>query len=320
MFLITFQLIIGVALLYYGAEWMVNGGVGIAKKFKVSPLIIGLTLVAFATSAPELTVSLDAALRGAGDIAIGNVVGSNTCNIGLILGLAALITPVAVNKQMLKVDAPVMLISLIALAVAGYYCSGFGRLVGAIFFIAFVIYTVLNIRASRKAEAAIIPMAEAEAENTVKHNMWWCLLLVVAGIVALVVGAGQMVSGAVAIGRKCGMSEAVIALTIVSIGTSLPELATSVVAAIKKQSDIAVGNAIGSNIFNTLVIMGLVPLIQPIKSVGVNLADWATMIAAGLLVTLFMRTGYKISRIEGGILLALYVGYLVYLVSRTVTP
>ncbi len=314
--LIAFQLITGIALLYFGAEWLVNGGVGVAKRFKISPLIIGLTLVAFATSAPEFTVSMMASFKGQGDIAIGNVVGSNICNIGLILGTSTLIAPLMVNRQVLRVDMIVMLLSLIALALLGYFFNGMGRIAGGVLLGFFLIYLFMSIKKGLKGDGNAEEIDEVSEVK--ERSMPICILLILAGIAGLVIGSSQMVSGAVAIGRLCGMSEAVIALTIVAIGTSLPELATSVVAAVKKESDISIGNVVGSNIFNTLLIMGLVPVIKPIKIVGVVGIDWLVMVGISILLLIFMRIGYRLSRLNGAGLLAVYVVYLGNLVYRTI--
>ncbi|WP_288561851.1 calcium/sodium antiporter, partial [uncultured Victivallis sp.] len=237
--LIAIQLLAGIALLYYGAEWLVKGGVGIAARLGIPPLIIGLTLVSFATSAPELVVSVKAALAGSGDISIGNVVGSNICNVGLILGLSALITPLAVEKQLLKFDVPVLIAVSLLLSGLGIATGGIGRIAGAVFFLLLIGYVLCNVRTALKGDGA----NDAEVADEVKENrnmkLPTAFALVAVGLAALVGGAHLLVEGAVAIGDALGVSKAVIGLTVVAVGTSLPELATSVVAAIRHQDDIA---------------------------------------------------------------------------------
>lgn len=310
MFIALIQLLVGTVMLYFGAEWLVKGGTRMAVCLRVSPLVIGLTLVAFGTSAPELTVSCVAAVKGQGDIAVGNVVGSNICNITLILGLAAVITPLTVRRQLLTLDSPVMLIAASALAAVCIMFGGVGRVAGILFFAALLVYTVYIIAKSRRS-------GRSEDEKLPEPGRWYFSVLLAAfGLGALVYGSDLFVNGAVFCGRRAGLSEAVIGLTIVAVGTSLPELATSVVAAIHKQRDIAVGNVIGSNIFNVLCIMGIAPMLAPLRPTGITLVDWAVMLGVSVLIWLFMATGKTINRIEGVFLLTVFVGYTAYLVVR----
>ncbi|MGE4301552.1 MAG: calcium/sodium antiporter [Victivallaceae bacterium] len=310
MIIALIQLAAGTVLLYFGAEWLVKGGSRLAASLHVSPLVIGLTLVAFATSAPELTVSCAAALKGQGDIAVGNVVGSNICNITLILGLSAVITPLTVRRQLLKLDAPVMLIAAVLLATVCFFLGGVGRLVGAAFFLSLLVYIVHMVTASRRA-------GKNDDEKPPEAGLWYVSLLLAAmGLGGLVWGADLFVDGAVVCGRRAGLSEAVIGLTIVAIGTSLPELATSVVAAMRKERDIAVGNVIGSNIFNVLCIMGIAPMLAPLRPTGITPLDWAVMLGVSVLIWIFMATGKTINRLEGALLLAIFIGYTSYLVIR----
>lgn len=311
--------LIGLGLLYYGADFLVRGGVKIAKKCGVSSLVIGLTLVAFATSAPELVVSLGASLQGQGDLSVGNVVGSNICNIALILGLSSLITPLEVKTQLLRFDGPVMLVSALVLSVGGFFFGGFGRLFGLILFLGLLAYTWYCIRISNREMAVnqeIVQETEQEIAPIGGVRSWMgSIFWVVIGLGFLVVGGRLLVTGAVSVGRYLGISEAVIALTVVAVGTSLPELATSIVAAVKKQQDIAIGNIVGSNIFNVLGIMGVSAMARPIQCAGISPLDWATMILFSIILLPFMRSGWKLNRWEGFCLLALYCVYTTILVA-----
>ncbi|MBQ9087338.1 MAG: calcium/sodium antiporter [Lentisphaeria bacterium] len=299
----------GVAALYFGAEFLVKGGVSIARRAGISPLVIGLTLVAFATSAPELVVSVNAALKGNADISLGNVVGSNICNIALILGLSAAITPLTVQKQLFRRDTWIMLGSALALTCFYFMADGgVNRLQGGVFFIGFAGYTLWSIVSSRKENRE---EESRDDEKLLPTCAAW--LLAGAGLGVLVVGAECFLKSSVFFARLFKLSDAVIGLTIVAVGTSLPELATSVVAAFKGESDIAIGNVVGSNIFNILGILGIAPLISPIKGATLDPVDLAVMIGASIVLPVMMRTKWKISRMEGCILLLLYTGYTAYL-------
>ena len=305
--LIVFYLIAGIALLYYGAEWLVKGGVAIAERLEIPPLIIGLTLVSFATSAPELVVSISAALADKGDISVGNVVGSNICNIGLILGLSALLTPLAVQKQLLKIDVPLLIVISVICAGIGCYFNGFSRLSGIFFLLLLGSYIAWNIYSARKS-------GEDGETSDEKCSLIMAVFLVLIGLTALVAGGQFLVNGGIGIGQALKIREAVIGLTIVAIGTSLPELATSVVAALRKETDIAIGNVVGSNIFNILAIMGITPIISPVRAQSINIWDWAAMLLLTLLLFPFMKRGMKISRTEGAFLLLLFTAYMIWLV------
>ena len=241
----VFYGIAGLVLLYYGAEFLVKGGVRIASRLKISPLVIGLTLVAFATSAPELVVSVDSALKGFGNISIGNVVGSNICNIALILGVCAMITPLSVNKQLFRLDVPLMILSAVLLSVFCIFTGGLNFWQGALLFAGIIIYTWVSIYNARKRET----QKNEETQSDNGGNIFVAVLLVAVGLGALIGGAKLFVNSAVYIAKLCKISDAVIGLTVVAVGTSLPELATSVVAALKGEKDIAIGNVVGSNIF-----------------------------------------------------------------------
>ena len=313
--------VVGIALLYYGAEYLIKGGVSIALKMQVSTLVIGLTLVAFGTSMPEFVVSADAAIKGtqgvagAGDISIGNVVGSNICNIALILGLCAVIRPLPVNKQFLKNEVWWMLGSAILLAVFHYFFQGLSRWAGAIFLLGIIAFTCLSYRSGRKLE---MQKSKEEKAAEIQENagkmlpVGLSLVLVIGGLLALIAGGKLFVNSAVLIAQLMGISEAVIGLTIVAVGTSMPELATSVVAAIKGENDIAIANVVGSNIFNILAILGVAPLIAPIKSAGISMIDMYTMLGISILLIAFMKP-LKINRWMGAIFLVIYTAYTVWL-------
>ena len=310
-------LAIGSAALYYGAEWLVGGGSKTAKKLGISPLIIGLTLVAYGTSTPELVVSVDAALLGQGGISIGNVVGSNICNIALILGLCAVITPLTVNRAMLKSDVPVMALTAVVFCLIYWWQDGIGRLGGAILFAGFVLYNAKVIIGAKK-EAALNNSVETVTEedgDKAEKPLYLYLLLAVLGLVVLVLGSKAFLRGAIEIAKLTGLSETVIGLTIVAVGTSLPELATSVVAAIKGERDIAIGNVVGSNIFNILLIMGVAPLIAPLTGANIQFWDLVALLATTFILIPFMITGFRLNRTEGVILLAMYGAYTAWLIS-----
>lgn len=315
-FISLLWLAIGSAALYYGAEWLVGGGSKTAKKLGISPLIIGLTLVAYGTSAPELVVSVDAALSGEGGISIGNVVGSNICNIALILGLCAVITPLTVNRAMLKSDVPVMAATAVAFCLIYWWQDGIGRIGGLILFAGFVLYNIKVIIGAKKEAAAnsLNESAEEDGEKAEKP-LYLYLLLAVFGLVVLVLGSKAFLRGAIEIAKLTGLSNTVIGLTIVAVGTSLPELATSVVAAIKGERDIAIGNVVGSNIFNILLIMGVAPLIAPLTGANIQFWDLVALLATTFILIPFMITGFRLNRAEGVILLAMYGAYTAWLIS-----
>jgi cation:H+ antiporter len=295
-------------LLYYGAEFLVKGGASIALKMKISPLVIGLTLVAYATSAPELVVSVDAAVKGLGDVSMGNVVGSNICNIALTLGLCSVITPLKVNANLLKFDVWVMMLSALTLFVCYYLTGGVDRVWAVGFFSCCILYTLWSIYSSKRENAT-----EDKPQQKI-YNIYFAVALALLGLAFLVCGAKLFVSAAIFIAKAVGVSDAVIGLTVVAVGTGLPELATSVVAAIKKQQDIAIGNVIGSNIFNILAILGIAPLVSPIATKDISCLDMCLMLGVSVSLYPLMRTGMRINRLEGMLLLFIYIGYTAYLI------
>lgn len=317
-------LIAGLVLLVAGAEVLVRGAAKLAALFGISPLIIGLTVVAFGTSAPEMAVSIQAAWVGKGDIAIGNVVGSNIFNVLFILGVSALIVPLVVSQQLIRLDVPVMIgASLLAFALA--WDGSLSRLDGALLFAGILAYTGLLIVKSRKDKAAAAAAAESlGTEYNIEQtgNSSWPIncVLIIAGLALLILGSTWLVEGAVSLARALGLSELVIGLTVIAAGTSLPEVATSVIAAIKGERDIAVGNIVGSNIFNLLAVLGLAALVSPQAiSVAQNALafDFPVMIAVAVACLPIFFAGYTINRWEGLLFLAYYVAYTVYLVMSS---
>ena len=314
--------VIGIALLYYGAEFLVRGGVSLALKARISRLVIGLTLAAFATSAPELVVSIDSALNGSADISLGNVIGSNICNIALILGLCAILRPIPFHANLKRFDLPVMLFAAFTLTV--FYClsRGINRWEGAFFFLCIVVYTVLNVFLSKKqaTRQTKVKTNEAEAEFEAEDNngkplgVSLALLAVTGGVAMLIFGAKAFLISAVAFANAMGISEAVIGLTIVAVGTSLPELATSLVAALKGENDIAIGNIVGSNIFNVFCILGIVPVISPLMGQSIRGLDFAVMLGTSGALFLFGMFGKRLTRIQGASLLFAYIAYIAYLI------
>ena len=307
----------GVLLLLAGAEALVRGASALALRVGITPLVVGLTVVAIGTSSPELVVSVQAALAGQGGVAIGNVVGSNVANLGLIVGIAALLSPMAVDPKLIRHDMPVMLGSMVALVV--FLLDGeLARWEGAILLAAAVAYTVDGIRTSRRevreAREALPPEVQdamAEAHHGFKRHF----LFVVGGIALLVYGSDLLLDGAIATATRLGVSEAVVGLTLVALGTSLPELATTVVASLRGQGEIALGNAVGSNIFNVFSVLGPAALVRPIGAAGIDGSVLAVMVGFGLLTLFFLVTGGQTRRWEGAVLLAGYAGYIWWIVQ-----
>ena len=302
-------LLISLVILYFGAEGLVSGAASLAKRIGISPLVIGLTIVSVGTSAPELLVSVKAALNGQGALSVGNVLGSNFFNVGIILGISALIYPLAVKRQLLKLDVPVMVVVflLFFLFFLDYTIS---RLEALIFVLTLITYITYMLITSRKEKPA---QKEAEEEEIHMSKHWLLdILFIIVGLAGLVYGSDLLVVNAVIIAGWLGMSEAMIGLTIVAAGTSMPELATSVVAALKKRSDIAIGNVVGSNIFNILPILGVTGLIRPISTPDINYVDGLFNLGIGVLLWIFMKRSSSIRRSQGAIFLGVYMLYFVY--------
>lgn len=310
--------ICGLGLLVVGAEVLVRGASRLAAALGISPLVVGLTVVAFGTSSPELAVSVKAALSGQASIAIGNVVGSNIFNVLFILGLSALIVPLVVAQQLVRLDVPLMIglsVLLLLFALDGWV----GRLDGLVLIVGLVAYIALLIRQSQREN--VVVQAEYEQEFGVAPtagDRWFVnVTFVVVGLVLLIVGSRWLVDGAVAFAQHLGVSELVIGLTIVAAGTSLPEVVTSVIAAMRGERDIAVGNVVGSNIFNIMAVLGVASVVAP-GGIEVSAAairfDIPVMIAVAFACFPIFFTGGTISRAEGGLLLGYYVAYTLYVV------
>jgi cation:H+ antiporter len=307
-------LVAGLAVLTGGAELLVRGASRLASSLGVSALVVGLTVVSFGTSAPELVVSLTSALEGNADIAVGNVVGSNIFNVLLILGLSAAITPLVVAAKLVRIDAPIMIgTALAALAMA--WDGRVSRFEGALLTAGLVGFMLFCIRGARKESAAVKAEFDEQAPQA-PVKRWVCVVQVLAGLALLVAGSNLFVDAATAIAKAFGVSELVIGLTIVAAGTSMPEVATSVMAAIKGERDIAVGNVVGSNIFNVLGVLGPTALVAQ-GGIGVAPAalafDFPVMIAVSVACLPILFTGYTIARWEGWLLLGYYVAYTAYL-------
>ena len=300
----------GLALLVGAASALVRGAAALALRLGLTPLVVGLTVVAFGTSAPELVVSVQAALAGAGGIAVGNVVGSNVANVGLILALAVLVRPIASDPALLRRDLPA-LVAVTALATVLLWDRALGRGEGAVLVVGLVGYLVWSVWAARREQAAVeLPATEPTGPA------WRDVLFVAGGLGGLVVGADLFVGGAVRLAEAAGVSNAAIGLTVVAVGTSLPELATSVVAAARGEGEMAAGNVVGSNVFNLLGILGVAALVDPLEAPGLRPVDLAVMAAFTLALVPMMLSGRRLVRAESALLLAGYVAYMAFLLLQ----
>lgn len=308
------QAIAGLCILYFGGETLLRGAVALASRFGLSSLAIGLTVVAFGTSAPELAVSLNAALNNASDIALGNVIGSNIANLGLILGLSAVISPLLVQAKIIRLDAPIMLASVLLFAVF-LLDNQIGRLEGIILSTGLLAYIAFTFIQARK-EPEVIQEEFLQGVPQTRGRLTIDLGLVILGLGLLILGGKLLVLAAVTIALQLGMSEAVIGLTIVALGTSLPELTATLVAARRGYGNIAIGNIIGSNIFNMLGILGITTLVTPLESGNILWGDILCMTLLSLLTYLFLFTLGKLERSEGVILVLMYCSYTFWLIIR----
>lgn len=300
-------IVLALGLLFIGAEGLVRGSSSLALRAGLSPLTVGLTIVAFGTSSPELVVSLKATLSQQGDISVGNVVGSNIFNIAIILGITAILCPIPVHRKIIKIDAPIAL-GLTCLLLVLLLNDSLGRLEGLLLFAGIVAYTVMNVVFANK-EPVNGGNDDAAAPGISRH---WILdtAFMLGGLGILIFGSRLLVDHSIILAKGFGVSEAVIGLTIVAAGTSMPELATSVVAALRKQPDIAIGNVVGSNVFNILGILGVTSLVSPLYAPGISWTDYAAMLAFTVLLVPLLYTGRILHRLEGLALIALYAGYL----------
>lgn len=310
------KLVIGFVLLVKGADLFVDGSSSVAKKFHIPSVVIGLTIVAFGTSAPELAVSMSAALKGSNDIAIGNVVGSNIFNTLVVLGASAAITPIAVEKGIIKKDYPLSIFAAVLLAILsldilfGADAMTISRVDGIILLVCFAFFLYSTIK------SALSGKTEVEEEEIKNIPIWKSLLFIGIGLAGIVWGGDLSVEGAKEIARFFGLSEALIGLTIVAFGTSLPELVTSVIAAKKGESDIAVGNVVGSNIFNVFLIIGTSAAILPMNVSSSYVFDMVMLVATMVIPFIFIAKTKKVSRTQGLVMIASYIVYTAYLIMR----
>lgn len=317
---------IGFLLLYFSAEWLVKGSSSLARNMGVTPIVIGLTVVAFGTSAPELVVSLVSAVKGKSMIAVGNVIGSNICNIALVLGLSALFQPIKSTGEVVKRELPVMIgISLFLLLLS--WNSVIGRIEGVILFSGVIAYTIVNYKIAMRKNAsnagAGAPSYRADLDN-VEHvaSRGKQVILIILGIAGVALGAKIVVDSAVKIMTALGVDEKFISLTLVAFGTSLPELTTSVVAAMRKEMDISIGNLLGSNVFNILSVLGAASIVRPIYIQGGFIEsgliiDYFVMMVISILPWIMMRKSFTINRMNGATLLLCYAGYITFLIMKT---
>lgn len=315
-------LIVGFVLLVKGADFFVEGASSIAKRMHIPTIVIGLTIVAFGTSAPELAVSLSAAIKGSNDIAIGNVVGSNIFNLLVVIGVSAMISPLTVKRSMIKKDYP---LSIFASVLLGVLCldsvlfrekeTTLGRMDGVILLVCFVFFMYITVREGLRGRKDAKKEHEDEVEN-MSFPIGKSIVLLVVGLAGIVFGGDLSVEGAKEIARAFGLSEALIGLTIVAIGTSLPELVTSIVAAKKGESDIALGNVVGSNLFNIFFILGCSATILPMHVSGTYIYDIGLLIIVSVLAFIPIAKSKKVGRVMGGVMTLAYVAYTVYLIMR----
>ena len=300
-------LVIGIIVVIKGADWLTSGAVGMAERIGVPQIIIGLTIVAMGTSMPEFFVSLLSAINGTPDLAVGNIVGSNIFNALLIVGCAAMVAPIAIQRTTVKKDIPVAVFA--SLLLMGMTLDGqISRIDAAILFVIFLAYLWITLRGAKTEEGA------GQEEEKKPMPVLKAVILVFVGLACLIFGSDVFVDNATAIAHAMGISDAVIGLTIVAGGTSLPELATSVVAAKKGNSGIAIGNVLGSNVFNILMILGVTGLITPMIISGITIVDLSMMVISMILLWLFSITKYRIERWEGVLLAAIFIGYISWLV------
>ncbi|MBR3009521.1 MAG: calcium/sodium antiporter [Prevotella sp.] len=307
------MIIAGVVLVLWGADRLTDGAVALAERMQIPQIVIGLTIVALGTSAPEFCVSLVSALKGTADLAVGNVVGSNIFNTMLIVGVAAMVAPMTILPSTIKKDVPVALLASVALTVMVLMDGDLSRVDAALLFVGFLAFMWITLRGAKGSHAI-----EQEQVAPRGYSVLKSVGLLVLGLACLVVGSNIFVDGATSVAQTLGVSEAVIGLTIVAGGTSLPELATSVVAARKGNSGIAIGNVLGSNVLNILLILGAAGLICPMQVQGITLVDFAMMTISVLLLWLFSYTKLTVARWEGAVLTAIFLGYMGWLVAGAV--
>lgn len=307
------MIIAGVVLVLWGADRLTDGAVALAERMQIPQIVIGLTIVALGTSAPEFCVSLVSALKGTADLAVGNVVGSNIFNAMLIVGVAAMVAPMTILPSTVRKDVPVALLASVALTVMVLMDGDLSRVDAALLFVGFLAFMWVTLRGAKGSHAIEQEQAAPRGYSVLKS-----VGLLVLGLACLVVGSNIFVDGATSVAQTLGVSEAVIGLTIVAGGTSLPELATSVVAARKGNSGIAIGNVLGSNVLNILLILGAAGLICPMQVQGITIVDFTVMTGSMLLLWLFSYTKLTVARWEGAVLTAIFLGYMGWLVAGAV--
>ena len=310
--MIAILIVGGLVLLFFGADWLVKGAVTMALHLGLSPLIVGLTVVALGTSLPEALVSVQAAIDNQGGIALGNVIGSNILNIALILGLSALIQPLKVDSHLVKADVPLLVGAsfLLIVLLEDFHIS---RMEGALLLLCIVFYVTGNIMTVKRTPPTEDEIEGMEIPEDPSKNLLRDIGFLILGLIALAFGSNFLVSGAVDLARLWGLSEALIGLTIVSIGTGTPELATALMAAYRKTADIAIGNAVGSNLFNIMFVVGLAGLVAPMDATGINSSDLYVMFGLTILLLPTVWTGLVLDRKEGFLFVAIYVAYIYYL-------
>ena len=312
-------LVIGMFLLIKGADWFVDGSSKVAKALKIPSLIIGLTLVSIGTSLPELSVSVNAALGGNADISYGNVIGSNIFNVFVVIGASALFTPMIVAKDVKKYDIPILiciylLFALFSFVTTPLELSRWESIILAVLFVSYIVFLVLRTKQSNEV------VEEVQEKEEKPRKMWVNIVLIIVGIAGIVAGGEFVVTTASNLAVMAGMSKLLVGLTIVAVGTSLPELVTSMVAAKKGENDIAVGNAIGSSIFNILLILGVSSTIAPIGFEFNTIVDAAMMLLSALMVFIFAFKSNKIGKGAGSVLIVVYVLYLAFIILRNIYP
>ena len=309
---IAVYIIGGLILLYFGANWLVQGAITLALHLGLSPLIVGLTVVALGTSVPEALVSVQAAIGHQGGIALGNVIGSNILNIALILGLSAFFNPLKVDSHLVKADVPLLVGATFMLVVLleDFHIS---RMEGAFLLLCIVGYVAGNIITVKRTSPEENKIEGVEVPEDHSKNLWRDISFLFIGLIALAFGSNFLVTGAVDLARIFGLSEALIGLTIVSIGTGTPEMATALMAAYRKRSDLAIGNAVGSNLFNIMFVLGIAALVAPLDGNGISSVDLYVMLGVTILLLPTVWTGRILDRKEGFLFLAIYVGYLYHL-------
>ncbi|MEE1251421.1 MAG: calcium/sodium antiporter [Lachnospiraceae bacterium] len=316
--LATIMLIIGFILLIKGADFFVEGSASVAKRLRVPSLIIGMTIVAMGTSLPECAVSVTASITNNNALAISNAVGSNIFNLMVVCGFCALFTPLAVQENTLKRDFPFSIIVAGVLLVLGFFGMSLGRVDGIILLVVFVIFILMMIKSAKNARNKDVIIESEEAKEAAEKILpvWKCILFIIGGAVAIAIGGDMVVNGASTIAAGFGLSQTLIGLTIVAMGTSLPELVTSIVAARKDEVDMALGNVIGSNIFNILFVLGIASTISPIVFIMENVIDILILIIMSIVVLIFAGSKKKITRPEGIVMLLSYAVYMVYVCIR----